>query len=241
MSKATKDRAQAKRIVEQQRAAERRRQVTIWTSVAVVAVLVIAGLVGWGIAAGQEDNKTANLVTPSVAVDDGTAFAVGTGPVKIDVYEDFMCPICGQFESSVAGTIDQLVAANKVTVQYHPIAILDDASSTAYSTRSAAASAAAAVGGKFAEYHKVLFANQPAEGSAGLDDAKLVELGKSVGLGDDFAKAVDDGTYKAWATKVTDTAASRRVTSTPTVKVAGTNLQDRSAAGLTAAVDAAAQ
>ncbi|AGL14810.1 thioredoxin domain-containing protein [Actinoplanes sp. N902-109] len=240
MSKATKERTQAKRIVQQQRAKERQRRITIWTSVAVVAVLVIAGLVGWGIAAGQENDKTAGLVTPSVAVDDGTAFAVGTGPVTVDVYEDFMCPHCEEFETAAGSTIDQLVAANKVTVRYHPIAILDGASSTQYSTRSAAASAAAAVGGKFSEYHKALFANQPAEGSAGLDDAKLVELGKSAGLGDDFAKAVDDGTYKAWATKATDTAAARGVTSTPTVRVAGKALDAPTAAALTAAVDAAA-
>jgi protein-disulfide isomerase len=241
VSKANKDRAHAKRIVQQQRAAERRRRVTIWTTVSVVAVLVVAGLIGWGLAANQEDTKTANLVTPSVAVDDGTAFAVGTGPVKVDVYEDFMCPHCEEFETSAGSTIDQLVAANKVTVQYHPIAILDGASSTEYSTRAAAASAAAAVGGKFAEYHKALFANQPAEGSAGLDDAKLVELGKSVGLGDDFAKAVDDGTYKAWATKATDTAAARGVNSTPTVQVAGQGLESPTAAALTAAVDASAK
>ncbi|GAA3337529.1 hypothetical protein GCM10020358_14120 [Amorphoplanes nipponensis] len=160
--------------------------------------------------------------------------------MKIDVYEDFICPACGRFESGATATIDQLVAANKVTVQYHPIAILDRASSTEYSTRSAAASAAAAQGGKFAEYHKVLFANQPEEGSAGLDDAKLIELGKSVGLTDAaFADAIHKGTYKAWATKVTDTAAARGVNSTPTVLVAGKALPSPTAEALTAAVASA--
>ncbi len=233
-------RAQAKRVVQEQLAKERRRRVTLWTSVGVVAVLVVVGLIGWGVAAGQEKQKTAGLTTPTVAVDGGTAFAVGTGPVKVDIYEDFICPACGRFEATAATAIDQLVAENKVTVQYHPIAILDRASSTEYSTRAAAASAAAAQGGKFAEYHKALFANQPEEGSAGLDNAKLIELGKSVGLTDaGFADAVDNGTYKAWATKVTDTAASRGVTSTPTVLVAGEPLQSLTAQALTAAVGAA--
>lgn len=237
--KNNRDRAKAKRVVQEQLAKERRRRVTLWTSVGVVALLVIAGLIGWGVAAGQEDDKTANLTTPSVAVDEGTAFAVGTGPVKIDIYEDFICPACGQFEAGAASTIDQLVAANKVTVQYHPIAILDRASTTEYSTRSAAAAAAAAQGGKFAEYHKVLFANQPQEGSAGLDDAKLIELGKSVGLTDPaFAEAVNAGTYKAWATKVTDTAAARGINGTPTVMVGGKALENPTAEGLTAAVEA---
>ena len=238
--KNNRDRAKAKRVVQEQLAKERRRRITLWTSLGVVALLIVVGLIGWGVAAGQESDKTAGLTTPSVAVDDGTAFAIGTGPVKVDIYEDFMCPVCGQFETGVATTIDQLVAAKKVTVQYHPIAILDRASSTEYSTRSAAASAAAAQGGKFAEYHRALFANQPAEGSAGLDDAKLIELGKSVGLTDAaFSDAVNGGTYRAWATKVTDTAASRGVNRTPTVLVAGKALEDLSAQGLTAAVEAA--
>jgi protein-disulfide isomerase len=233
-------RAQAKRVVAEQLARERRRRVTLWTSLGVVAVLIIVGLIGWGVAAGQEKEKTAGLTTPTVAVDDGTAFAVGTGPVKVDIYEDFICPACGNFEATAASTIEQLIATNKVTVQYHPIAILDRASSTEYSTRSAAASAAAAQGGKFAEYHKVLFANQPEEGSAGLDDAKLIELGKSVGLTDAaFADAVTNGTYEPWATKVTDTAASRGVNSTPTVMVGGEALPSPTAQALTAAVEAA--
>ena len=239
-SKNNRDRAKAKRIVQEQLARERRRQVTLWTSIGVVAVLVIAGLIGWGVAAGQENTKTANLTTPSVAVDEGTAFAVGTGPVTVDIYEDFMCPHCEEFETSAATTIDQLVTANKVTVRYHPIAILDESSTTEYSTRSAAASAAAAQGGKFAEYHKTLFANQPEEGSAGLDNAKLIELGKSVGLTDAaFADAVNNGTYDAWATKATDTAASRGVNSTPTVLVGGKALDSPTAQALTAAVEAA--
>ena len=240
MSGSNRDRAKAKRVVQEQLARERRRRVTLWTSLGVVVLLVIVGLIGWGVAANQESDKTAGLTTPSVAVDEGTAFAVGTGPVKIDIYEDFICPACGQFEAGAASTIDQLVAANKVTVQYHPIAILDRASSTEYSTRSAAASAAAAQGGKFAEYHKVLFANQPAEGSAGLDDAKLIELGKSVGLTDAaFADAIDKGTYKAWATKVTDTAAARGVNSTPTVMVGGKALESPTAQAQIAAEGAA--
>jgi len=238
MGKGTKERAAAKRIVEQQKAREKRRAVTLWTSVAVVAVLVIAGLIGWGVLAGQEKDNAGNLTTPPAAVDGGTAFAVGDGPVKIDIYEDFMCPVCHEFENAAGPTIQQLVDAGKVTVQYHPIAILDRASNgTQYSTRSAAAAAAAAEGGKFTEYHRVLFDNQPAEGSDGLTDAKLIELGRSVGLTDQaFADAVTDKTYWAWATKVTDLASSRGVTGTPTVLVGGKKLDNPTAAALEQAV-----
>lgn len=247
MSKGTKDRAAAKRIVAQQKAREKRRAVTLWTSVAVVAVLLIAGLVGWGVLSGQEKDNAGKLTVPAAAVDDSTAFAVGTGPVKVDIYEDFMCPVCREFEQASGATLKQMIAAGRVTVQYHPISILDRASNgTQFSTRSAAASAAAAEGGKFVEYHQVLFDNQPAEGSDGLADAKLIELGKSVGLTDaKFADAITGKTYWAWVAKVTDTASSRGVTGTPTVmingqKVAEANGSPPSSATLEARVAAAA-
>ncbi|WP_305789232.1 DsbA family protein [Symbioplanes lichenis] len=239
MSKATKQRAaEAKRIVAQQKARERRRTVTLWTSVGVVAVLVIAGLIGWAVLAGQEKDTAGSVVVPPTATDDGTAFARGEGPVTIDIYEDFMCPICHEFEDSAGPTITKLVDEKKVTVNYHPISILDRASNgTEYSTRSAGAAAAAAAGGKFYEYHEVLFANQPEENSDGLDNAKLIELGQSVGLTDQaFADAVNNGTYQGWATDVTDKASAAGVTGTPTIKVNGTVLEDRTAAGLEKAV-----
>ncbi|MBL7260532.1 DsbA family protein [Paractinoplanes lichenicola] len=222
-----RDRAAAQRIVEQQKAAERRRQVTIWTSVGVVAVLLIAGLVGWGVLANQDKKTDASKVnTPSVAVDDGTAFAVGTGPVTVDIYEDFMCPICHSFEQQTGPTIAQLVTDKKVTVRYHPVSILDRASNgTEYSTRSAGAAAAAAVDGKFLEYHNVLFENQPEENSDGLTNEKLIELGQGVGLGDTFATAVNEGTYKSWATKTTETFASRGFNGTPTIVVNGKQVE----------------
>lgn len=222
MSKGARDRAAAKRIVEQQKAAERRRKVTIWTSVSVVVFLIIAGLIGWGAVATKDKNETKSLVTPSVAVDDGTAFAVGTGPVQVDIWEDFMCPACHQFESGAGSTIKQLVTDKKITVYYHTVSILDRFSNgTQYSTRAAGAAAAAAQEGKFIEYHDVLYANQPEENSSGLTDDKLIELGKPLGLGDTFAKAVKDRTYDTWVGKVTDAFSAKRYTGTPTVTVAG--------------------
>jgi protein-disulfide isomerase len=248
LSKGSRDRAEsARRIVQQQKAADKRRTITLWTSVVVVVVLVIAGFIGYATLSKQDSESTGALVTPSAAVDDGTAFAVGTGPVTVDVYEDFMCPICGEFEKAGGVTLQQLAQQNKVTVRYHPIAILDRYSNgKEYSTRSAGAAAAAAEGGKFLQYHDALFASQPEENSDGLTDAKLVDLGKSVGLTDAaFADAVTEHAYTPWATKVTATASDRGVTGTPTVRVAGKAVTEENggpptAVTLTAAISAAA-
>lgn len=241
MSKGAKERAAVRRIVADQKAREKRRAVTLWTSTSVIIVLVIAGLIGWAVLSGQETDNAEKLTTPPAAVDGGTAFAAGDGPVEIDIYEDFMCPVCRAFESASGDALQQLVARHKATVRYHPIAILDRASNgTRYSTRSAAAAAAAAEGGRFAEYHRALFANQPTEGSDGLDDAKLIQLGESVGLtGTAFADAITGKTYWAWATTVTGEASARGVTGTPTVMVNGSKLDEPTAAAVEQAVAAA--
>jgi protein-disulfide isomerase len=233
-----KGRTDAKRVVQQQLAKERRRKQTLLTTAIAVAVLLIAGLISWGVLAGQSATAK-DAAVPPAAVDEGTGFAVGNGPVKVDIYEDFMCPICGTFEEQAGPTLAKLAADGKVTVVYHPIAILDRYSSTQYSTRAAAASAAAAQGGAFLAFHDALFDRQPAEGGAGLDDATLVDIGRSVGLTDaTFADAVTVGTYRGWATQVTDTASARGVTGTPTVLVNGKKLDNPTPEALTAAVTA---
>jgi protein-disulfide isomerase len=223
-----RERANARRVVEQQRARERRRRVTLWTTVGVILALLAAGVIGYGIMASQDKAAAGKLITPSVAVDDGTAFAVGTGPVTVDLYEDFMCPICRAFETADNATLQQLITQNKVTVRYHPVAILNGSSNgTNYSTRAAGAAAAAAEAGRFTAYHEVLYANQPAEGSDGLSNSQLVDLGKSVGLtGTQFADAVRNGRYDAWADHVTETFTQRGYTGTPTVVIAGKQYQN---------------
>lgn len=235
MSKRNK---QANRLVREQLAKERRRKRTMWVAIGAVAVLVVAGLVGWGIYASQ---KPTSYATPKHAADDATGIAVGTGPVVVDVYLDFMCPNCKLFEVEAGSTLKKLVADNKVTVVNHPMAILDAASTTKYSTRSSASSACAADGDMFGEYADALFAKQPAEGGAGLSDDELIQIGGSLGLiNPAFAKCVRAGSYESWTRHVTDAASARGVTGTPTVYVAGQRTQASSAA-ITSAVEAASR
>ncbi len=58
--------------------------------------------------------------------------------------------------------------------------------------------------------------------------------------GPEVAQAVRDLRFADWAARVTDQASREGITGTPTVVVDGTLLADRSAAGLEAAVRAAA-
>lgn len=232
-----KGRNEAARVVREQLAREKRRKRTLWTSVGAVVVLVIAGLIGWSVYSSQ---KSDTFTAPPGANDAGTGVVLGTGPVTIDLYEDYLCPACKQFQQSSGETINQLVSSGKAKVVFHPVAYLNRFSTTEYSTRSSAASGCAAKGGKFKEFTDALFAQQPAEGSAGLSNDQLIDIGAGVGLDkDDFGGCVRDGTYKAWTEHVTDDASKAGVTGTPTIKVNGTAVEDRSPTGITAAVEAA--
>jgi protein-disulfide isomerase len=231
-----RDRKQSAGVVREQLARERRRRRTLWTSVVAIAALVIAGMIGWAVYASQQSG---DFNTPQGANAEATGIVVGSGPVTVDLYEDFICPACRQFESTAGGTLDQLVAEGKVRVVYHPVAFLNRFSTTDYSSRSSAASGCAADGGKFREYAKALFERQPPEGSAGLSDDQLIDIGASAGLdAASFGSCVKEGTYETWTEHVTDVASEQAVTGTPTVFVAGAPVEP-TAEAVTAAVQKA--
>ena len=121
---------------------------------------------------------------------------IGHGLVRVDAFIDFLCPFCQRFELSSGPGLAGLVADGQISLVYHPMNFLDEASTTNYSTRAAAASGCAADRGRFLEYAQALFASQPPEGGAGLSDAELTDIGRATGLpGAAFAACVSDGPY----------------------------------------------
>lgn len=170
--------------------------------------------------------------TPSGATEQGDGIVVGDGPVRVDSFIDFLCPYCGKFEEDAGSVLDGLVADGSITLVWHPMAFLDRLSTNRYSTRSAAASGCAADEGKFSEYLKVLFANQPPEGGAGHSDETLIELGEEqAGLqGTGFADCLTEGRFADWPALVTDYAGEDGVGGTPTVFVDGEQVEPTAAA-----------
>jgi protein-disulfide isomerase len=207
-----------------------------------VLVLVVAGAVGWSIYRPQTPETFA---TPAGVTDDGGTKAgimvAGDGPVTVEVYLDFLCPHCRDFEAATANTLDQLAGQNKIRLVWHPLGFLDNATSPpGYSTRAANATGCSADGGKLEAYGAALFANQPAEGSTGLTDDQLIELGGPVGLNaPSFAQCVRGGKYRDWVSNVNAMAARRGVNSTPSVFVNGAPLEQLTAQALIDAINAA--
>lgn len=208
-------------VMQRQRARERARR-RAWIAAGVAAaLLVVAGFAGWYAYQVQTPDRTGASAAPPAGADPG-GVRVGTGPVTVDVYLDFMCPHCRDFEDRAEDALARLVSGGKATVVYHPLAFLDSASSTKYSTRSAAASGCAADAGRFVEYATALYAQQPAEGSAGLTQTQLVNLGSVAGITDDgFARCVRADRHLAWVDGVTERAVKAGVRGTPTIMVNG--------------------
>lgn len=188
---------------------------------AVVAVVV--ALVVW-----MNNSATDPGTAPSGSgIDQQTgAVVVGSGEQTLDTYIDFMCPICSQFEQTYGDEILDLVNDGTITLNIHPIAILDRYSQGAeYSTRSANAMYCVAEADPDAAvpFMQAMFAQQPDENSTGLTDDEILAIAKSVGV-EGIDSCVTDGTYKKFVASMTDKtpiAPGSSGIGTPTIAVNG--------------------
>jgi len=163
---------------------------------------------------------------PAGATAEGDGIVVGEGPTRVDAYIDFLCPYCKRFELSAGPALAKLAGDGLVSVAYHPMNFLDQASTTNYSTRAAAAAGCAADQGRFLDFANALFEYQPPEGGPGLSDAELASLGRVAGLTEaPFAACLSEAPYLDWPSYVTARASEAGVSATPTVLVAGTPVE----------------
>ncbi|GAA4208379.1 DsbA family protein [Actinocatenispora rupis] len=237
-----KNQRRAQQAVRAQLAAERRRRRMIWTSVLAAVVVLVAGGVTGAIVLTQRDARdSAAYAVPDTATRDDPGLRLGQGPVRVDVYFDYMCPNCKEFESLASSVLTSFVSTQKITLVYHPLDYLDSASAgTRYSTRSAAAAGCAADAGKLPDFTNALFGRQPKEKSSGLTNAQIVAAGKAAGITDaSFATCVTSQKYRDWVSHVSNQASGKGVQSTPSVFVNDKQV-DPSATALANAINAAA-
>lgn len=194
--------------------------------VLLVAVIVAAAVLYYRNSANGTAAAPTYTATASAAV-----VTAGTGKVVVDSYEDFLCPICNQFEKRYSAQIVDALNSGKISVRYHTIAILDPSSNPAgYSTRAANAALCSVPAGIYPAYRAKLFEEQPSEGSAGLSNEELVKLGTDLGAKGDFAGCVNGGTNAAAVTAETRKAIADPALQTngqfgtPTLAVKGTKV-----------------
>ncbi|MFE2756523.1 DsbA family protein [Actinosynnema sp. NPDC059335] len=174
--------------------------------IGVVVVVVLAAVVVGGVLWSRSDAKPSLADLPPVTgvsapiERDGGAVVVGRDDAKVtlDLYEDFLCPACGNFKKTYGEQIKQEIEAGKLRVRYHVLPFLNRYSDPeGYSRDSANAALCAADAGKFWEYHETLFLRQPEEGGPGYTKAELAKLGADLGItGDAFQQCVDGGAHE---------------------------------------------
>lgn len=144
-------------------------------------------------------------------------------PKSVVIYEDFLCPFCGQLEQTVGERLDAAVEAGEIKVEYRPLGFLERTSD--YSPQSANAFAVVldASGPEVAkEFHDLLYADQPAESGPFPDDDDLVALAVKAGAEEaDVRPGIEDLAFEGWVDAANEAASQEGINSTPSVFVDG--------------------
>ncbi|MEU7215455.1 DsbA family protein [Nocardia iowensis] len=220
--------------------AERNRKIFIQVAVAAVLIALIAAIgIGVAVKKARKDDPGPTPSIPAAAnqnaagitgtITDNGSVRIGKPDAKVTVrvVADLQCPACKGFEGANAKVLDEAVKNGTAAVEYNVIAFLDKASTTRYSTRSANASycVAEADPSKYMAWVSAMFAQQPAEGGAGLPDDKLVQIAKDVGYPDAVASCITDLKYDKYIQARTDDVLKSGIKSTPSVYVNGKQIE----------------
>jgi protein-disulfide isomerase len=218
---------------------QQKKRVAPGVVVVIVLVLALAAGVGFQYLRGHSKVEVSNTNHSEPAVitgpgQSGQGVTVGQAGAKaqIDLYLDFRCPHCAEFEEMTGATVDKLVQDGTAKLTYWPLAFVNPDASP----RLANAFAAAAANGKALTYADEMYGDF----SKSWNDDQLIELGKQLGIGDaKFQQAIQGNTYGSWIESVGKAADTRGVTGTPTVFVNGKKLETKelSPEGLQKAVD----
>ncbi|MDR0366442.1 MAG: DsbA family protein [Bifidobacteriaceae bacterium] len=220
---------EAKKIKAQREAKERRMKmiglvavVAVAIIVAVIVVLVLQTTNGPGF---DEIEAKPTGAQESGALLIGQDLVVGGQPARGDdvvvlrVYSDYICPGCGSVEGRLGQRMEDMAAAGQIQLEIAPLVTLDGQSTTRYSSR--ATDAAMVVANyspdKFLAFHKLLFANQPPEGSAGLSDDELKDLARQVEVPETTIERFGNDEFAEWIAYANSQAQKQPVQTTPSL------------------------
>ena len=197
--------------------------------IGMVSLVLVVG-VGVSFSTNRSDS---NAVTPAlVEKSEGYGIVFNkelTGVPKIDIWEDFQCPVCRNFEAINAKQIKEWIDTKKATVVFHPLSFIGAINpyETNESALMANAAACAADEGKFLQYHEALYVNMAtSENSGKWNPITLVELGDKLGISsEEFKGCVNNGKYQDWVRNVANDGSEKNVNATPTVFLNGKEIE----------------
>ncbi|MCW2850621.1 MAG: oxidoreductase [Nocardioides sp.] len=226
LTKSQKAQARAERaaeMVRQQQAAERRRNLLVVASVVVAMVLIVGVLFFINASRNSADDIDA---APAGKSEWGLTIGDADAPHDVIIYEDFLCPFCGQLERESGEDLNRLAEEGKVQVEYRPYNLLQ-------SDYSVAAANAFAVlletsGPEVAKkFHDLIYADQPSESGEQPGTDWLLEKAVEAGADEAAVKPGIEGlTEKDWVEGATKAANDAGVQGTPTILLDGEMFQD---------------
>ncbi|HVB65053.1 MAG TPA: DsbA family protein [Nitrolancea sp.] len=219
-----------------QKAAKRKRQITVFGVAGVAIVLALALILIPRLGGGDTSAiAIAPDPTPNVA-NNGATLGDPKAPVQVVEWANYQCPFCNQFWSTSETTfIHDYISTGKVHFQYNDLTF-----GWQESVDASEAAACAMDQGKFWQYHDTLFKNQKAENSGGFSRSRLKTMASNMGLDMTKFNACFDGHQTASAVKAMDQAAAQQnINSTPTFFVNGKQINYTGWGSVKAAIDAA--
>ncbi|WP_292604005.1 DsbA family protein [Nocardioides sp. REDSEA-S30_B4] len=207
-----------------QQRAERRRTIRMATIVAVgMALVILAGF----LLTRALDTSTDVSAAPAGASEHGVTVGDSDAPHTVVVYEDFLCPFCGELEAATRDDFERLAEEGELLVEYRPFNLLERISD--YSPRAVNAFAVVLEesGPEVAKrYHDLLFDNQPSESGPFPDNQDLLDLAVEAGAEEDaVSEGILEVTMRDWVDDATAAAIEAGVQGTPTVILDGEVVQ----------------
>jgi protein-disulfide isomerase len=228
MSKAARQRSARERLAEERRhqAQKQQRVRKLMISLSGLVVVALAVVLTVYFVTKKDPNAYTGALAPASRQSDGAVLMAkpGAKAPKLELFEDFQCPICHEFEKSSGNTIKRLAAEGKVNVLYYPFWLFKQQPDPVRGNSQRAAGAAlCAPADKWVQYHDLIYKNQPAEGSNGFSNKDLIGWAKSLGFGNPaFEQCVNGSQKQGQLDQMTNYAEqTRKVTGTPTVYLDG--------------------
>lgn len=221
---------------QQEAEAARARRMRIISLAAALLALALVAVVGtvW-----YNDHRTKVKAasaqgTPKNALADKSGISVNPGKAKagaptLTIYFDYQCPYCKHAEEKLGTTINTLAAKGDINLEYRTMTFLDTNLRNDSSSRAAVAAACSDNAGAYAKYHDVVFQHQPTQEGVGYTDQQLrADFAQQAGITGsaltDFQACYDAKATQDFVKGVDEKAAKAGVTSTPTYRVNGKDL-----------------
>jgi protein-disulfide isomerase len=231
MSKAARQRSARERLAEERRkqAQKQQRMRRLMVTLSGLVIVALAVVITVYFVTKKDPNAYTGALAPTTRQSDGAILASkpGAKAPKLELFEDFQCPICHEFENSSGSTIKRLAAEGKVNVLYYPFWLFKQQTEPIRGNSQRAANAAlCAPADKWIQYHDAIYKHQPAEGSKGFSNKDLISWAKDLGFDTpQFEQCVNGGQKQSLVDSMTNYAEqTRKVTGTPTVFLNGQTL-----------------